>query len=96
LERFYSILASEEFYREINYLERGCNIMKEIASGVSLLLLIQGVGGIINRLTSGGPSWFLVNYIEALQGYEIIASIVLVILGAIIGVGSLKIKGKDD
>lgn len=96
MERFYSILASEGFYRDINYLERGRSVMKEIASGVSLLLLIQGVGGIINRLTSGGPSWFLVNYIEALQGYEIIASIVLVILGAIIGVGSLKIKGKDD
>ncbi|PWA12562.1 hypothetical protein DCC39_04870 [Pueribacillus theae] len=70
--------------------------MKEIASGVSLLLFIQGIGGIINRLTNGGPSWFLVNYIEVLQGYEIIASIVLVILGAIIGVGALKIKGKDD
>ena len=34
--------------------------MKEIASGASLLLLIQGVGGIINRLAGGGPSWFLV------------------------------------
>ncbi len=70
--------------------------MKEIVSGVSLLLFIQGIGGIINRFTNGGPSWFLVNYIEALQGYEIMASIVLVILGAMIGVGSLKIKGKDD
>jgi hypothetical protein len=58
--------------------------MKEIANGVSLLLLIQGIGGIINRLAGGGPSWFLVNYIDVLQGYEIIASIVLVILGAII------------
>lgn len=70
--------------------------MKEIASGVSLLLIIQGVGGIINRLTNGGPSWFLVNYIEAMQGYEIMASIVLVVPGAVIGVGSLKLKGKDD
>ncbi|EHB63157.1 MULTISPECIES: hypothetical protein [Paenibacillus] len=70
--------------------------MKEIASGASLLLLLQGVGGIINRLAGGGPGWFLVNYIDALQGYEIIASIILVILGAIIGVGSLKIKDKVD
>ncbi|MBU5443361.1 hypothetical protein [Paenibacillus sp. MSJ-34] len=70
--------------------------MKEITSGASLLLLLQGVGGIINRLAGGGPSWFLVNYIDALQGYEIIASIILVILGAIIGVGSLKIKDKVD
>ncbi|MFD1205631.1 hypothetical protein ACFQ38_11020 [Sporosarcina contaminans] len=70
--------------------------MKEIASGVSLLLIIQGVGGVINRLTNGGPSWFLVNYIDALQGYEMIASIVLILLGAMIGVGSLKINDKDD
>ena len=95
MEQFYSISALGEFYRD-NYMERGCRVMKEIASGVSLLLLIQGVGGIINRLTGGGPSWFLVNYIEALQGYEVIASVALVILGAIIGAGSLKIKGKED
>lgn len=70
--------------------------MKEIASGASLLLIIQGVGGIINRLAGGGPSWFLANYIEAIQGYEIIANIVLLLLGAAIGAGSLKLKGKDD
>jgi len=68
--------------------------MKEIASGLSLLLIIQGIGGIINRLTNAGPSWFLVNYIESLQGYEIISNIVLIILGAIIGAGSLKIKSQ--
>ena len=96
MEQFYLISGLEEFYRDIHYLERGENGMKEIASGISLLLLIQGVGGIINRLAGGGPSWFLVNYIEILQGYEIIASIALVILGAIIGIGSLKIKEKDD
>lgn len=70
--------------------------MKEILQGVSLLLLIQGVGGIINRLAGGGPSWFIVNYIDVLQGYEWIACIVIVILGAAIGAVSLKIKGKPS
>lgn len=70
--------------------------MKEIMNGMSLLLLIQGIGGIINRLTGGGPSWFIVNYIDALQGYEIIANIGLVLLGAVIGLGSLKLKGKGE
>ena len=69
--------------------------MKEIISGVSLLLFIQGIGGIINRLAGGGPSWFIVNYVEALQRYEIIANLALVILGALIGAGSFKIKGKE-
>ncbi len=70
--------------------------MKEFASTVSLLLFIQGIGGIINQLTDGGPSWFLINYIDALQGYEIIASIAFVILGAIIGASSYKLKDKDS
>lgn len=70
--------------------------MKEMMSGLSLLLFIQGIGGIINRLTGAGPSWFLVNYIDALNGYEIAANIGLIVLGAVVGAGSLKFKGKDQ
>ena len=66
--------------------------MREVLSGISLLLVIQGVGGIINRLAGAGPSWFLVNYIDALQGFEILANIVLIIFGVIIGSRSLKKK----
>lgn len=64
--------------------------MKEIISGLSLLLLIQGVGGLINHLTNGGKSWFLVNYIEAFQGWEIVIDILLIVIGGIIGLFSIK------
>ncbi|WP_102029501.1 hypothetical protein [Salirhabdus sp. Marseille-P4669] len=67
--------------------------MKEIISGLSLLFLIQGVGGLINHLTNGGKSWFLVNYVDAFQGYEIILNIVFIIVGGVIGLASRK---KDD
>lgn len=64
--------------------------MKEIISGISLLLLIQGVGGLVNHLTNGGKSWFLVNYIEAFQGWEIVIDILLIVIGGIIGLFSIK------
>ncbi|CAI9392276.1 hypothetical protein V7200_17785 [Cytobacillus firmus] len=67
--------------------------MKEIISGLSLLFLIQGVGGLINHLTNGGKSWFLVNYVDAFQGFEIILNIVFIIVGGVIGLASRK---KDD
>ncbi|PXX56506.1 hypothetical protein DFR70_11958 [Nocardia tenerifensis] len=31
---------------------------------VGLLLLIQGVGGLINNLAGGSESWFLLNYLD--------------------------------
>ncbi|MBT2217753.1 hypothetical protein KK120_18235 [Virgibacillus dakarensis] len=65
--------------------------MKEIISGLSLLFFIQGVGGLINHLTNGGKSWFLVNYIEAFQGFEIVMDIVFIVVGGIIGLASRKI-----
>ncbi|GGB54924.1 hypothetical protein F3157_21455 [Virgibacillus dakarensis] len=67
--------------------------MKEIISGLSLLFFIQGVGGLINHLTNGGKSWFLVNYIEAFQGFEIVMDIVFIIVGGIIALISWKISG---
>ncbi|PWU66667.1 MULTISPECIES: hypothetical protein [Gracilibacillus] len=67
--------------------------MKEFISGLSLLFLIQGIGGLINHLTNGGKSWFLVNYIDALQGFEIVMDIVFIVLGGIIGLASWKIGG---
>ncbi len=65
--------------------------MKEIISGISLLFLIQGIGGLINHLTNGGKSWFLVNYIDIFQGYEIAMDFVFIIVGGIIGLASFKV-----
>lgn len=70
--------------------------MKEIISGLSLLILIQGVGGLINHLTDGGKSWFLVNYIDLFQGWEIVIDILLIVIGGIIGLFSLKISDSSS
>lgn len=64
--------------------------MKEILSGLSLLFLIQGVGGLINHVTNGGKSWFIVNYIDVFQGWEIGMDILLIVIGGIIGLLSMK------
>lgn len=69
--------------------------MKEIISGLSLLILIQGVGGLINHLTDGGKSWFLVNYIDMFQGWEIVMDILLILIGGIIGLFSMKISSSS-
>ncbi|KAF0818145.1 MULTISPECIES: hypothetical protein [unclassified Cytobacillus] len=69
--------------------------MKEIINGVSLLFLIQGVGGFINHLTNGGKSWFLVNYIGAFQGFEIVIDILLIVIGGIIALYSRKIPSSN-
>lgn len=71
-------------------------IMKEIISGLSLLILIQGVGGLINHLTDGGKSWFLVNYIDLFQGWEIVIDILLIVIGGIIGLFSLKVSDSSS
>lgn len=71
--------------------------MKEIISGLSLLFFIQGIGGLINHLTNGGKSWFLVNYIDAFQGIEIVIDIVFISLGGIIALASRKkVSIKED
>ncbi|HDR7827802.1 MULTISPECIES: hypothetical protein [Bacillota] len=71
--------------------------MKEIISGLSLLFIIQGVGGLINHLTNGGKSWFLVNYIDAFQGLEIVLDIVFIVVGGIIALATRKItSSKND
>lgn len=66
-------------------------MVKEIISGISLLFLIQGVGGFINHLTNGSKSWFIVNYIDVFQGFEIIMDIVLILIGGLIAIASRKI-----
>ncbi|MBU8791559.1 hypothetical protein NSA56_14440 [Oceanobacillus caeni] len=64
--------------------------MKEVISGIGLLFVIQGVGGLINHLTNGGKSWFLVNYIDVFQGWEIAIDILLIVIGGVIGLFSMK------
>jgi hypothetical protein len=70
--------------------------MKEILNGLSLLFLIQGIGGLINHLTNGGKSWFLVNYISAFQGWEILVDILLIVVGGMIGLLAMKVSRSSE
>jgi len=71
--------------------------MKKIISGLSLLFLIQGVGGLLNHLTNGAKSWFLVNYIDVFQGVEIVVDIVFIAVGGLITFASRKLpSSKSD
>ncbi|MBY0099422.1 hypothetical protein [Mesobacillus maritimus] len=71
--------------------------MKKIISGLSLLFLIQGVGGLLNHLTNGAKSWFLVNYIDVFQGVEIVVDIVFIAVGGLIAFASRKLpSSKSD
>lgn len=64
--------------------------MRTMTSGLGALLVIQGVGGLINQVTNGARSWFVVNYLDVLQGVEIPASIVIAILGlALVAIGRI-------
>jgi hypothetical protein len=73
-----------------------CSSMKEILNGLSLLFLIQGIGGLINHLTNGGKSWFLVNYISAFQGWEILVDILLIVIGGMIGLLPMKVSRSSE
>lgn len=70
--------------------------MKEILNGLSLLFLIQGIGGLINHFTDGGKSWFLVNYISAFQGWEILVDILLIVVGGMIGLLAMKVSRSSE
>jgi hypothetical protein len=49
---------------------------------LGILLIVQGVGGFINNWAGGAPSWFLVNHLPALDGWELPASVVIALVGA--------------
>ncbi|MGI5126135.1 hypothetical protein ACQEVB_04900 [Pseudonocardia sp. CA-107938] len=56
---------------------------------LGIVMVVQGVGGAINNIVGGKPSWFLVNHLPFLHGLELPASIVLAVVG-----GALTIVGE--
>ncbi|MQA11175.1 MAG: hypothetical protein GEU98_21975 [Pseudonocardiaceae bacterium] len=67
--------------------------MRVFINLLGTLLLVQGVGGVLNNLIGDSRSWFLVNYLDFLDGYEVFASIVIGVLGlALIGATESKKK----
>jgi hypothetical protein len=51
---------------------------------IALVLLVQGGGGLINNLTGGSKSWFLLNYVEMPDAVRITAHVVMVVLGLVL------------
>lgn len=51
---------------------------------IALVLLVQGGGGLINNLTGGSKSWFLLNYVEMPDALRITAHAVMVVLGLVL------------
>ncbi|WP_084956908.1 hypothetical protein [Thermoactinospora rubra] len=51
----------------------------------ALLCLVQGVGAVVDNVWGEGGSWFLVNRLPFLEGYEVYAGIVVGVLGLALG-----------
>ncbi|WP_233442276.1 hypothetical protein [Lentzea atacamensis] len=51
---------------------------------IALVLLVQGGGGLINNLTGGSKSWFVLNYVEMPDAVRIAAYVVMVVSGLLI------------
>ncbi|MFC4947462.1 hypothetical protein [Pseudonocardia sp. GCM10023141] len=59
---------------------------------LGILMIVQGVGGFINNWIGGSPSWFLVNYVPFLDGWEMPASAVLAVVGAVVAERGAKLR----
>lgn len=51
---------------------------------LGLLLLIQGVGGLINNLAGGSKSWFVLNYLDLPNWARLAGCLILIAAGAVI------------
>lgn len=51
---------------------------------IGILLAIQGIGGTVNNLQDGGPSWFLLNHIDALDGFRLPLHIAMALIGVVL------------
>ncbi|MFD9910491.1 hypothetical protein [Streptomyces sp. NPDC059063] len=54
--------------------------MKQLLEGVGLILLIQGVAGLVHDLTGWLRGWGVVQHLGFADGYELYLSIALIVL----------------
>lgn len=59
---------------------------------LGILMVVQGVGGFINNWIGGSNSWFLVNYVPFLNGWEMPVSAVLALAGLVVADRGVKIR----
>ncbi|QLE70841.1 hypothetical protein FGW37_03815 [Streptomyces rectiverticillatus] len=68
--------------------------MKKLLEGVGVILVLQGLGGVVHGLTGWFHYWVVVRYLGFLDGYEMYASIVLAVIGAALVIASDAVKAE--
>lgn len=56
--------------------------MRRTVVAAGAILLVQGAAGLLHHVLGWFGSWALVRHLGFLEGYEIFANLVLVVLGA--------------
>jgi hypothetical protein len=59
---------------------------------LGIIMIVQGVGGAINNIVGGSPSWFLVNHLPFLDGMELPASVVLAVVGGVLAIAGERAR----
>jgi len=59
---------------------------------LGIIMVVQGVGGAINNVVGGRPSWFLVNHLPFLDGLELPVSIVLAVVGGVLALAGERAR----
>lgn len=62
---------------------------------LGIIMIVQGVGGTINNVVGGEPSWFLVNHLPFLHGLQIPASVALAVLGGVVAFAGERARRAD-
>lgn len=51
---------------------------------IGTLIVVDGIAGILHEFTGWFSLWVIVRYLEFLNGYEIFANIVLIVVGVVV------------
>ncbi|MFG2720864.1 hypothetical protein ACGFW5_21580 [Streptomyces sp. NPDC048416] len=68
--------------------------MRKFLEATGLLLLLQGVGGLLHEWTGWFGLWALVHRPDAPAGHEVFASMVLVVVGVAVLIASERAAQK--
>lgn len=66
--------------------------MKQLLGFIAFLMIAWGAGGIAHHFFDWFTLWSVVHRIGFLDGYEVFASIVLIVLGVAVGAASDKVR----
>ncbi|MBQ0865087.1 hypothetical protein ACH4RA_06090 [Streptomyces smyrnaeus] len=68
--------------------------MKKFLGFVSFVLIVQGGGGLVHEVTDGrfNLPWAAVHRLGLLDGYEVYACVLLIVLGIAVGAASDAVK----